>query len=132
MKSFVTALALFLAFGSGAEAKQGHILRGLFCNNRAQLQETLDHLARTKTMAIAVAMTNRDSVVCVHAYLIRYMVVRPVIIGHRQVNGQPLTLYQASLIGVLVGGNPRPVVPPVNMFFVAMDEVPDAAAEGGA
>ncbi len=132
MRFLLTALAISLVAAVPAHAKEGHALRGLFCNTRAQLHETLNHLKTASSMAMAVAMTNRADVACVHAYQIRYVVAHPVIIGHAQVNGQPLTLYEAALTGVLVGGNTRPVSPPLPMFFVPMDEVPEADVENGA
>ena len=132
MKRLLTGLAVALPLATTAEAKDGQVLRGLFCNTRAQLIETLDHLKSVSTLATAVAMTNQTDVVCVHAYRIKYMLIDPVIIGHREIDGQPLALYEASLIGVLVGDDPRPIAPPLRMFFVPMDEVSGAVEENGA
>lgn len=125
------ALAILLS-AVPAEAKPDQALRGLFCNTRAQLEETLDHMRLANSMAMAVSLTNRRAVACVHAYKIRYVVTHPVIIGRTALNGQALTLYEATLVKVLVGGNPRPVEPPLQTFFVPMDKVSQAEVENGA
>lgn len=132
MNKFLMAALAAVTLTGSAEARQGHVLRGLFCNTRSQLQETLDHLREASTLALAIAITNKGDVLCVHAYKIRYIVTHPVIIARTQHNGQPLTLYEATLIGVLVGGNPRPVEPPLKTFFVPMDPIAGEAVEDGA
>jgi hypothetical protein len=77
-------------------------------------------------------MANRDKVVCTFAHSIGFMVIHPVAIGTGVVNGKQQTLYKAILMGVLVGGNPRPVEPSLQTFFVTMDPVFSAAIEKGA
>jgi len=78
-----------------------------------------------------VADLNRDSVVCVVATDIDYMIVRPRSLGEGH---QPpgLARYAGTLVGVLVGDNPRPVDPPIEMFFVPDTPLPGVAPEQGA
>lgn len=125
------ALAILLSTAP-AGAKPVQALRGLFCNTRAQLEETLDHLRQSNSMAMAVSLTNRDTIACVNAYTNSYVVSHPIIIGKTVLNGRALTLYQATLVKVLVGGNPRPIEPPLITYFVSMDEVRGAEEESGA
>jgi hypothetical protein len=70
-------------------------------------------------------------VVCTFAYSIGLMVIHPVAVGTGVFNGNQQTLYEATLVGVLVGGNPRPVEPPLQTFFITMDPIPLAAIEKG-
>jgi hypothetical protein len=121
--------AALLSLTTTAEANDGRILRGLFCNTRAQLEEALLRVEQWDDIAVAVEMTNLDSTVCTYAHRIGYMVLRPVALATRPVNGNEVILYRATLVGVLVGDNPRPVMPPLETFFITMDPVPSAAPE---
>ena len=129
MKKQLLLAAVLLSFTTAAEAKTGHVLRGLFCNTRAQVEQTLANMRRDVPLAAAVAITNGNQIDCVFAYKIKYMVTHPVGIGQVTHFGQSLTLYEATLIGVLVGGNPRPIAPPLQTFFISMDPIEDAAIE---
>ena len=132
MKRFFAFAAILLPLTTAAKAKDGQVLRGLFCNTRTQLEETLRIAGGSSNeLTTAVAMANRDKVVCTFAYSIGFMVIQPVAIGTGVVNGNQQTLYEATLVGVLVGGNPRPVEPPLQTFFVTMDPVSLAAIENG-
>ena len=128
--SFITLIMLLLT--SHAQAGQTHLLHGLFCNTEAQAKEVLARLGKNQSLRAAVAVTNMTNVTCVVADKIQYMVVQPVIIGTVRQNGLTLTLYEASLIGVLVGDNPRPVVPPVRSFFVLNELLAGVTIQGGA
>ena len=125
------ALAILLST-IPAEAKPDQAIRGVFCNSRPQLEETLDHMRLSNSMALAVSLTNRYAIACVYAYSNRYVVTHPVIIGRAVVNGHALTLYEATLVKVLVGGNLRPIDPPLQTFFVPMDRISQAEVENGA
>lgn len=131
MKRFLAFAAILLPLATAAQAKDGQVLRGLFCNTRTQLEETLRIAGGSNELTTAVAMANRDKVVCTFAYSIGFMVIHPIAIGTGVVNGNQQTLYEATLVGVLVGGNPRPVEPPLQTFFVTMDPVSLAAIEEG-
>jgi hypothetical protein len=132
MKRVFALAAILLPLATAAEASDGQVLRGLFCNTRAQLEATLRIAGGSNELATAVAMTNRDQVVCTFAHSIAFMVINPVAIGTGAVNGNRQTLYEATLMGVLVGSNPRPVDPPLRIFFVSMDPVSASATEKGA
>ncbi len=131
MKRFFAFAAILLPLATAAQAKDGQVLRGLFCNTRTQLEETLRIAGGANDLTTAVAMANRDKVVCTFAYSIGFMVIHPIAIGTDVVNGNQQTRYEATLVGVLVGGNPRPVEPPLQTFFVTMDPVSLAAIEKG-
>lgn len=126
----LTVLAFFLLL-SPAHAGQTHIINGLFCNTRAEVEETLALVGRKLTISAAVAIANRDRIACVHATQIRYMVTAPIIIGRNRQSGAPLDLYQATLVGVLVGGEPRPIEPAMPIYFVTTDRLPDADIQSG-
>ena len=123
MKRLFACAAVLLSLAIAAQAKDGQVLRGLFCNTKSQLEETLRIARGSNGLTTAVAMANRDKVVCTFADSIGFMVIHPVAIGTGAVNGSQQTLYEATLAGVLVGGNPRPVEPPLQTFFVTMDPV---------
>jgi hypothetical protein len=125
----VTGLALL---SGDLDAANNQILRGLFCNTRAQLEQTLAHVESGGNIAFAVAMTNIEEVVCTFATEVHFLVRHPADIGSLWHNGRQLRVYDATLIGVLVGGNPRPIEPPLKTFFVPIDPVPEGDAESGA
>lgn len=132
MKNFSIIALILLQLTSHAQAGQTHILHGLFCNTEAQAKEVLAHLGKNLSLRAAVAVTNVTNATCVVADKIQYVVVQPVIIGTIRQNGLTLTLYEALLIGVLVGDNPRPVAPPVRTFFVLNELLANVAIQGGA
>jgi hypothetical protein len=131
MKSFFAFAAVLLPLATAAQAKEGQVLRGLFCNTRMQLEDTLRIAVGANGLTNAVAMANHSRVVCTFADSIGFMVIHPVAIGTGVVNGSQQKLYEATLVGVLVGGNPRPVEPPLQTFFVTMDPVSVAAIVEG-
>ncbi len=132
MKAIALATPVLLLLGMGAEAEESHSLRGLFCRTEAQIVETFDHMKATLGPNAAVEMTNRDEIVCVYADRIDYVVVRPFIIGQVHHNGVYLVSYEATLTGVRVGGNLRPIEPAVRIFFVQPDRIEGAIVLGKA
>ena len=70
MKRFLAFAAILLPLATAAQAKDGQVLRGLFCNTRTQLEETLRIAGGANELTTAVAMANRDKVVCTFAYSI--------------------------------------------------------------
>jgi hypothetical protein len=129
-KLFVTALTA-MALSASAHANPNHVLQGLFCNTEAQIDETLAHMALNLTPQVAVELTNEKMIACVFADRVHYMITRPFIIGEIK-SGVSLLKYQATLVGVLVGDNVRPVEPPVQIFFVTPEHVRGAEELGGA
>jgi hypothetical protein len=127
MRKLFLAALVAVACGPSAQANQGHVLHGMFCNTEAQIDEILAHMSRNLAPQAVVELMNEDRVTCVLADRIQYMVIHPVIIG-----GKNLLKYPATLIGVLVGENVRPVEPPVQIYFVTTERLPGAVALGGA
>lgn len=118
MKYFsALAIATCLLTG-GAQAEQTRALHGLFCNTEAQVRDVLEHYGSNMSLHAAVASINEEAVNCVVADSIQYVVSQPLIIDTISRNGFTLTMYEASLVGILVGGNTRPVAPPMRTFFV--------------
>lgn len=118
MKHFsALAIATCLLTGS-AQAEQTRALHGLFCNTEAQARDVLEHYGSNMSLHAAVANVNEGAVKCVVADAIQYVVSQPLIIDTITQNGFVLTVYEANLVGVVVGGNSRPVAPPVRTFFV--------------
>jgi hypothetical protein len=128
----VLAALAALAFSRPVEANERLILNGLFCRTHAQLEETLAHIRADLTLSAAVVLTNREEVACVYADRIAYMVAHPVFLGTTPHFGRQLFTYEAAMVGVLVGGNPRPVTPAVRMFFVLPYRIVGAGVERGA
>ncbi len=118
MKHFsALAIATCLLTG-GAQAEQTRALHGLFCNTEAQARDVLEHYGSNMSLHAAVANINEGAVNCVVADSIQYVVSQPLIIDTITQNGFTLTMYEASLVGILIGGNTRPVAPPMRTFFV--------------
>ena len=131
MKKLFFFALIAVVFGATVQAKQGHVLSGLFCDTEAQIDESLAHMALNLTPQAAVELTNEKMIACVLADKVKYMIIRPVIIG--EINqGVSLIKYQATLVGVLVGKNIRPVEPPVQIFFVTTERLAGVAVLGGA
>lgn len=131
MRKFFLAALAAVAFGANAQAQQGHVLHGLFCNTETQIDEALAHMSLKLAPQAVVGLMNEKKVECVLADKIQYMVIRPLIIGGKDRNTS-LLKYRATLVGVLVGENIRPVEPPVQIFFVTTEKLTGAAALGGA
>jgi hypothetical protein len=118
MKHFsALAIAALLLTGS-AQAEQTWALHGLFCNTEAQARDVLEHFGSNMSLHAAVATINEEGVNCVVADSIHYVVSQPLIIDTITQRGFTLTVYEADLVGILVGGNTRPVAPPMRTFFV--------------
>lgn len=131
LKRIALAIPLALVAASAA-AEESYSVRGLFCRTDAQIVETFDRMRGHIGLRAAVEIANRDAVVCVYADRIDYVVVRPFIIGSVHHRGAVLIRYEATLIGVRVGGNLRPVEPAVHIFFAQPDRLAGATAIGGA
>jgi hypothetical protein len=131
MKKLFLAALLAGLFGASAQANQGHVLHGLFCNTEDQIDESLAHMSRNLPPQAVVELMNEKMVACVLADKVQYMVIRPFIIGETD-RGTSLIKYQAMLVGVLVGENVRPVEPPVQIFFITTERLMGVVAQGGA
>lgn len=116
--SIVPLLGLMLA----GNAHSSEIVQGLFCNEISQIQEVFSLLNAKVPPIFAIARINENQADCVYADKNSYMIVQPAEAGKVSLGELRLTIYQAMLVGVLVGVNPRPVQPPVNMFFVPFKE----------
>jgi hypothetical protein len=116
--SFVPCLVLMLS----GTAHSGEVVQGLFCNEIKQIHEVFTLLNAKIPPMFAVAKVNKNQADCVYVDKISYMIVRPAAVGKESLSELRLTIYEAMLVGVLVGANPRPVQPPVNIFFVPFKE----------
>lgn len=117
--------------GEGFAKDRTHSLRGLFCNAAEQIDEALTHMRRGLSPRAAVELTNRDAVVCTFVDLLHYVVDRPVVI--KEIHGSPpMFKYHGTLVAVVAGGAKRPVIPPVQIFFVIPERLGDAPLEGRA
>ena len=118
MKHFSALAITTLLLTGGAQAEQTRALHGLFCNTEAQARNVLEHYGSNMSLHAAVAHINEGAVNCVVADRIQYVVSQPLIIDTITQNGFTLTMYEASLVSILVGGNTRPVAPPMRTYFV--------------
>ena len=75
---------------------------------------------------------HEGAVNCVVADSIQYVVSQPLIIDTITQNGFTLTMYEASLVGILIGGNTRPVAPPMRTYFVLDKRLGGVATLSGA
>jgi hypothetical protein len=132
VKKIVVAAVAVLTLSHASHAEERHALHGLFCNAEAQLEQTLGHLRLGLSPQLAAEATNGRSVVCVHADRIRYVVIRPIILGQVRHRGTLLMKYSATLVGVDVGRNVRPVEPDLPIFFLSGDRIPGAVLSGNA
>ena len=130
MLSLAAIFAVLLA--DAAYACRDHALRGLFCLSRGQIEAAYARASKHMSMELAVAEINANEIVCVYASKLHYVVVDPEVTGGLRHNGGWRIIYKATLVRVLVGGNPRPVQPPVPVFFVPEEELPDTAVLHGA
>lgn len=131
MKYFSGLAIATLLLAGGAQAGQTRALHGLFCNTEAQAREVLQHFGSSMTLQSAVAIVNKGAVNCVVADRIQYVVTQPLIIDTVAQNGFELTIYEASLVGILIGGNTRPIAPPMRTFFVLDKRLGGVAALSG-
>ena len=133
MRSVLLSSAATLAVCQGAALAQPdqHHLRGLFCNTEAQIDATLALARQSFSVEAAVKLINTHGIVCNFADKIEYVVVDPIHLG-RVPGAVPIHKYQATLIAVVVGGNLRPVDPPVTIFFAGPIEITGAPTRGGA
>lgn len=118
MKHFSALAIATLLLASSAQAEQTRTLHGLFCNTEAQVRDVLENFSSGKSLQSAVAIINDGAVNCVVADRIQYVVSQPLIIDTITQNGFKLTIYEASLVGILIGGNTRPVAPSMRTYFV--------------
>jgi hypothetical protein len=131
MRKMILSALFFTGLAIPAETSSLHVLRGLFCNTEAQIEESLKFMATGLSPRLAAEMVNRENVACVLADEVRYMVVQPVKL-RKSIDGFGLIKYQASLVGVLVGDNVRPIEPPVNIYFLTPQRLEGATTAGGA
>jgi hypothetical protein len=125
---FLCAAAVTALPSIPAQAGDGHVVQGLFCNTAAQVDQALELMRARLSPQAATAALNKDKVVCTYIDQIHYMVVRPVVLGRA---GVRLTKYRAMLVAVLVGGKARPVDPSVPIFFLTTQELNGAVVLGG-
>jgi hypothetical protein len=113
------------------EPSAGLALQGLFCNSAEQIDEAVTHMRKGLSPRAAVELVNREAVVCTFVDLLRYIVDRPVVI--EEIPGSfPLFKYEGTLVAVVVGGDIRPVTPPVHIFFAIPERLGDSPLEGRA
>lgn len=126
-----SALALLLTV-STVQAREALSVRGVFCNSEAQILAVEDHILGGMAPHVAAEMMNRDEVVCVYADRIDYVVERPAIIDEIRDGGTEIVAYQATLTGVRVGDNLRPIDPPLPIFFITPERIEGAVFLGSA
>jgi hypothetical protein len=130
MASLAAVIGLSLQGHALAEGGQ-HRLQGIFCNTESQIDQAIGYMRSSLTPRSAVALANKDEVVCNYVDLIEYNIDQPLVIG--VVPGVvPLIKYEATLTAVVVGGNVREVTPPVRVFFVSPSLLPGTSIERGA
>jgi hypothetical protein len=124
----VTAcLALTLLTPATAE-ERGARLQGLFCNTEAQIDAALAHIGQGRTPRAAGGLVNSGGAVCTYVDRLHYVVDRPMEIGENR-SIAPLVKYRGMLVGVTVGDRLRPVIPPVEIFFITPERLADVAIE---
>jgi hypothetical protein len=132
LRHILLALPLFLALSTAASAASNHVVHGLFCKTRAQLDEAIAHIRENVSPAQAAVLTNREEVVCVYADRIGFMLQDASALGKEQHEGAALYLYEGAAVGILVGDNPRPLTPPVHMYFALPEQLKGVALAGEA
>lgn len=130
-KSVLLTLIL-AAVGPRAEAEEALALRGVFCLSEAQILTVQEHMRAGLLPRMAAALMNRDKLVCVYADRIHYVVERPTIFDEVRDGPTVSTTYAATLTGVRVGDNLRPITPPMPIYFITPDPVEGAIFLGKA
>jgi len=123
----VTLVALSTV--SASYAGDPHLIQGLTCRTEAQVENVIAFIQRDIPPAVAAEMLNEEDVDCVFVDRIWYMIDGPIIIGSDHHRGLPLVKYEGTLVGVLVGENPRPIEPALRIFFLLPERlqgVPEA------
>jgi hypothetical protein len=118
MKQFLALAIATVLLAGGAQAERTWVLHGLFCNTEAQARGVMGHFGSGISLQGAVAEVNEGAVNCVVADRVKYVVSQPLVIDTLSQNGFKLTLYQARLVGIQIGGNIRPILPPMPTYFV--------------
>lgn len=117
MRKYLVLLALL---STSAHAGGGHVLKGVFCNTHKQITAVMDMADKFPKMPVEMLLAepNTNSTECVYRTTVLAMIVNPVYLGTLSYKGVPYHYYQGTLVGVLVGNNPREIKPPVQTFFV--------------
>jgi hypothetical protein len=124
MRHVVASLTLALTLAGQAQAGTSYVAQGLFCNTQKQIADAVRNLGEGLSMNQVMAIANAREVACVWADRIGYMITAPILIERLVHDGVRFPIYEASLVGVLVGTNPRPVEPPVRIYFMSLEEPP--------
>jgi hypothetical protein len=122
----VAVIGAGLAVGCSALAEDAQRLQGLFCNTEAQIDQALANIAGGVSPRHAADLANLESVVCNYVDRIEYLIARPVALGATSL---PIVKYRGALVGVIIGGALKPVVPEAEVYFLTPREVVDAAVE---
>ena len=129
MRVGLFAAAFAVGLQSLVQAQDVHAVQGLFCNTRNQIDRAVGHMVAGLDPRQAAELENVESVACVYADKVAYLVTTPFIVGEGSVRG-PGAIYEAILVGVLVGNTVRPVAPPVTIFFVTHRRLEGAVSKG--
>ncbi len=132
MKIAVLTVLLALASVADSSADDAHLVRGLHCKTEAQVDAAIAFIQQGTPPLFAAELLNRDEVACVFADRIGYLIEHPVMLGRSDHRGVSLIKYEGTLVGVLVGQNPRPVEPPLHLYFVVPEPLPGVAEASGA
>lgn len=130
----IVALTVLLALAPGADSFAGdaHLVSGLHCKTEAQVDAAIASIQQGTPPLLAAESLNREEVACVFADRIAYLIQHPVMLGRSDHRGVSLIKYEGTLVGVLVGQNPRPIEPPLHLFFVVPEPLPGVAEATGA
>ena len=132
MKIAALAALITIASASGSHADGAHLVSGLHCKTEAQVDAAIASIQQGTPPLFAAELLNRDEMVCVFVDRIRYMIEHPVMLGRSDHGGISLIKYEGTLVGVLVGQNPRPVEPPLHLYFVVPAPLAGVAEASGA
>jgi hypothetical protein len=124
LRLIAASLTLALVLAGEARAGTSYLVQGLFCNTREQIAGALRSIGEGLSVTQAVALANMENVVCVWADRIGYMVTAPELAQRIVQDGAWFRVYEARLVGIRVGGNLRPVDPPVPIYFLPSERLP--------
>jgi hypothetical protein len=132
MKVAVLTVLLALASVPDSSADDAHLVTGLHCKTEAQVDAAIEAIHNGIPPLLAAELLNREEVACVFADQIQYMIEFPVMLGRSDHRGVSLIKYEGTLVGVLVGTNPRPIEPPLHLYFIVPEPLPGVAEASGA
>lgn len=127
----ITAFLAMMIGPSLSQAKNAGIMVGVFCKSRENIEQMVMMMRHERDAEAALAVVNKDAMVCAHPLTIGYMIEDYVQLGKIEGQSGQWYLYRGTHIGVMVGTVPMPLSAPVTQYFVSRKPLPGAVVSSG-